>query len=90
MTRIPTIIASVATVLILGSSIAFGQYVAPPAEYHDEVGAAQRSLEDALMHLQRLRDPHFPEIDRAYAHIILAHTELGGTAGGHRLPRQLQ
>jgi hypothetical protein len=83
------IMVSIGAVLILGSGIAFGQYVAPPREYTQEVAAAQRSLEEALMHLQRLREPHFPEIDRAYAHIILAHTELGAPPG-HGLPRGLQ
>jgi len=90
MAQIPTIIASAAVGLVLGASIAFGQYVAPPREYTAEVGAAQRSLEEAMIHLKPLRGPDFPEINRAYAHIILAHTELGSPPAGHGLPWELQ
>ena len=90
MTRVPTIIAAVAATLIFGSGVAFGQFVPRPNEYTQEVVATQNALEEALMHLQRIKDPHFPELERAYAYIVLAHTELGAPYAGHPLPGSLQ
>ena len=95
MTRVPPIIASVVAALVLGSSIAFGQYTAPPPNMYQEIVAAQESLEEAMRHLQNIRDPSYPVIDRAYALVLLAHTELGPTqpptrGGGRSLPYGLE
>ena len=90
MTRLASIIASVATGLVLGGGIAFAQAPVPPPNMHEEILAAQDSLEEAMRHLDNIRGPGFPVFDRSYAFILLAHTELGPTfhtrGGGRDLP----
>ena len=90
MSRLRIIIASVGALLVLESSIAFGQWVPPPPNVYQEILAVQDSLEEAMRHLDNLRSPDRPVFDRAYALILLAHTELGPTGsvrgGGRELP----
>jgi hypothetical protein len=75
---------------IVGAGLAFGQAHMPPPNYGAEVNAAQIALEQAIKHLEKVRDPHYPNVDRALAFATLAHTELGPNAAltgpGHPLP----
>jgi len=69
------LIASVAG-LCLAAGLAFGQAKAPPQDYDKEVIAAQAALEEAMMHLERVRGPHNPAPDRAFELAQRAHAEL--------------
>lgn len=91
MNRTTTIIATLAAGLIFESGFALGQWVPPPPNVYQEVLAAQDSLEEAMRHLENIRGPDYPVFDRAYALVLLAHTELGPTlpstrGGGRSLP----
>lgn len=76
MARIQTVLGTAAVGLCMATGLAFGQGKAPPQNYEKEIIAAQAALETAMMHLERVRGPHYPVPDRAYELIRRAHTEL--------------
>ena len=76
MAKIQNIIIAAAVSVCVAASLAFGQAKAPPQDYVKEVIAAQEALEVAMMHLERVRGPHYPVPDRAYDLVRRAHSEL--------------
>ncbi len=88
MTKIKVgLVGALALGVSLAAGYAFGQARVAPVDYGKEVVAAQRALEEAMAHLEKVRDPYYPAPDRALSLIILAHSELGPPRGpGHPLP----
>jgi len=80
MTRIKTVFIAVGAAFTLTAGLSFAQGLMPNRP-DPAVVAAQESLEEAMVALQKARNPTSSAITRAKAYIALAHTELSPAGG---------